>query len=298
MLPMKTIPEPFYRGKVRDLYEVDEKSMLIVSTDRISAFDVVFPDAVPGKGEILNHVSMLWFDALRNSGLQEKLQFKDHVITSNHLKFPEPFTANDTFKNRSVLVKKTHRVDFECVVRGYLAGSGFKEYTNAKTVCGHQLPEGLRLSDKLPEPIFTPATKAPDGEHDLNVSVEYMKNHAGTELTKRLETISIEIFNYASAILEKEGILLCDTKFEFGLDEDNIVLIDEVLTPDSSRYWSKKDYVPGENQAGYDKQFIRDYVEELGWNKKPPAPHLPEEVIKKTIRLYSEIEKKITDALT
>ena len=292
-----TIPAPFYNGKVRDLYPVDEKSMIITASDRLSAFDVVFPDQIPGKGKILNEVSLLWFYALRKSGFLQSHNLYDHIIESDISKFPAPYTNYEPFRDRSVWVKKTKRVDFECVVRGYLAGSGYKEYVETGSICGHSLPAGLKLSDKLPEPIFTPATKAPDGEHDENVSVDYMKTKIGSDLTERLQKLSIDLYIFASKLMENTGIILCDTKFEFGLDDGNIVLIDEILTPDSSRYWNKLHYAPGKNQAGYDKQFIRDYVEELKWNKKPPAPALPPAVIEKTIVLYSEIQSRIKETL-
>ncbi|MDH5654719.1 MAG: phosphoribosylaminoimidazolesuccinocarboxamide synthase [Spirochaetia bacterium] len=291
-------PDPFYKGKVRDLYPVSDTSMIIVASDRISAFDVVFPDIVPDKGKILNRVSLLWFEALRKSGFEQKHGLRDHILESEISKFPDPFTNYEPFEGRSILVQKTNRIDFECVVRGYLAGSGYKEYLKTGEICGHKLPKGLKNSDRLPEPIFTPATKAPDGEHDENVSIDYMRSRIGDTLTEKLEKLSIEIFQFASELLEPEGIILCDTKFEFGLDDDGaIVLIDEILTPDSSRYWNQAYYKPGENQTGYDKQFIRDYVESLGWDKKPPAPSLPEDVIQKTIQLYGEIQEKIQKAL-
>jgi phosphoribosylaminoimidazole-succinocarboxamide synthase len=296
-MPDRPIPDPFYRGKVRDLYPVDETSMIIVASDRISAFDVVFAEPVPGKGRILTHVSSNWFSALRRSGFEERHKIFDHIIETDIRKFPEPYRNHEPFRGRAVHVKRTKRIDFECVVRGYLAGSGFKEYVKTGEVCGHTLPKGLQMASRLPAPIFTPATKAPEGEHDENISVSQMASVLGTELTERLERISIDIFKFAEALLEIEGILLCDTKFEFGMIGDDLYLIDEVLTPDSSRYWERKTWRPGINPPGYDKQYIRDYVEGLGWNKTPPPPQLPSEVIHKTIDLYEEIETKITRIL-
>ncbi len=291
------LPEPFYKGKVRDLYEADSTSMILKATDRISAFDVVFPDPIPGKGKVLTAISNAWFMALRKSGLPEKLDFTDHIITTDINEFPEPFKNHPELEGRSILAKKTKRIDFECVVRGYIAGSAWKEYEKSGTICGHTMPKGLEQAGKLPEPIFTPATKAPDGEHDENVSVEKMMQIAGVDLTRKLEKISIEIYNYAAEIMARAGIILCDTKFEFGLLDGKIVLIDEILTPDSSRYWDAARYKLGTNPPGFDKQFIRDHVEDLGWNKKPPAPHLSGEVIKKTTELYGEIQKRIETIL-
>jgi phosphoribosylaminoimidazole-succinocarboxamide synthase len=291
------LPEPFYKGKVRDLYEADSTSMILKASDRISAFDVVFPDPIPGKGEVLTAISNAWFMALRKSGLQEKLDFTDHIISTDISEFPEPFKDHPDLAGVSVLVKKTKRIDFECVVRGYVAGSAWKEYEKTGTICGHTMPKGLEQAGKLPEPIFTPATKAPQGEHDENVSIEKMMQIAGVDLTRKLEKISIEIYNYAADILSRGGIILCDTKFEFGIDDGKIVLIDEILTPDSSRYWDAARYKAGTNPPGYDKQFIRDHVEDLGWNKKPPAPHLSEDVVSQTTELYAEIRKRIESAL-
>lgn len=285
---------PFYRGKVRDLFEGGPGQMVLVATDRISAFDVVFPDPVPDKGKILTSVSSLWFKALRRSALPQSLDFTDHLITSSVEEFPEDLRYA-AWKDRSVLVRKTQRIDFECVVRGYLAGSGWKEYQTSGQVCGISLPPGLRQSEKLPQPIFTPATKAETG-HDENVSFEFMKGSVG-DLADRLREISIAIFEFASRKMEEAGILLCDTKFEFGLDGDRIVLIDEILTPDSSRYWDAAAYAPGISPPGFDKQYVRDYVESIGWNKKPPAPALPPEVIQKTASLYQEIERRIRGVL-
>lgn len=292
------LPEPFYKGKVRNLYAVDDQTMLIVATDRVSAFDVVFPDPVPEKGITLNTISTMWFDSIRTSGLQEELNFRDHMISTDISEYPEPYKNNPDLKGRSMLVKRTNRVDFECVVRGYLAGSGWKEYVSTGAVCGHQLPDGLKQASRLPEPIFTPATKAPDGEHDENVSVEKMKEKVGIDLTRRLERISIELYKHAADIMSRAGIILCDTKFEFGVDGDEIYLIDEALTPDSSRYWDAAKYKVGTNPPGYDKQYIRDYSESLGWDKKPPAPSLPSEVIQNTRELYDEISRRIESVLT
>lgn len=287
--------QPFYRGKVRDLYDAGADRMVIVASDRLSAFDVVFPDPVPGKGRILTEVSSLWFSTLKKSGLEEKHDFSNHIIADRLEKFPEELRYAE-WKDRAVLARRTTRIDFECVVRGYLAGSGWKEYQKNGSVCGIPLPHGLRQADRLPAPLFTPATKAEQG-HDENVSFEFMRNSLG-ELAERLRAISIAIFEFASMQMERAGILLCDTKFEFGLENGRIVLIDEVLTPDSSRYWDQSTYAPGTSPAGFDKQFVRDYVESIGWNKEPPAPRLPGAVIEKTSALYKEIQRRIEGVLT
>lgn len=300
------IPQPFYRGKVRDLYDAGE-AMILVASDRISAFDVVFDEPIVGKGEILTGVSTRWFKHFRGGRtisqaddhrpLEQILDFDDHLITDQIEQFPEPYRNHEPFRNRAVLARKTQRVDFECVVRGYLAGSGWKDYQRTGAVCGHALPAGMQQGERLPEPIFTPATKEDTGKHDENVTVDFMRERVGAELTDRLEKISIALFREASAQMEKVGILLCDTKFEFGLLDGRIVLIDEALTPDSSRFWDKALYRPGETAPGFDKQYIRDYLERTGWNKTPPAPPLPADVIEKTIGLYREIERRIQSTL-
>lgn len=297
MASMNAKPVPDYEGKVRDLYFINETEMIICATDRISAFDVVFNETIPGKGVILNHISQMWFNAIKKSGLPKDLEFCDQLISSNPGDYPGIFTNQPFLKNRSILVKRTKRIDFECVVRGYLAGSGWKEYQKSGTVCGEILPANLKEAQKLPEAIFTPATKAARGEHDENVSFSFMQNTIGNKLADRLKTISLAIYNFAADKMQEAGYILCDTKFEFGLIGDNIILIDEALTPDSSRYWKQSDYKPGKTPPGYDKQYIRDYVSSLGWNKKPPAPPLPDDIIKKTRQLYIEIDNRIQEIL-
>jgi len=294
---MQSLPSPFYRGKVRDLYPVDDSTMVMVAADRVSAFDVVFNETIKGKGILLTEISNAWFYALAKSGFLQSRSLDAHLIETEIEKFPAPYNAHEELSGRAIYVRKVKRIDFECVVRGYLAGSAWKEYAATQSVCGMALPAGLKQASLLPEPIFTPATKAPDGEHDQNVSLEFMKSKIGAELTDRLATLSIDIFRFASELLQKEGILLCDTKFEFGLDGDRVVLIDEVLTPDSSRMWSENDYREGETPPGFDKQHIRDYVESIGWDKTPPAPPLPDDVCAKTVELYSEIHRRIFKVL-
>ena len=247
---MARMPEPDYRGKVRDLFFIDQERMLVRASDRLSAFDVVFGQPIPEKGRILTRVSNLWFEALRKSGVQKSFDFEDHLLETRDDHLPEPFCNHPDFVGRSVLVRRTERVDFECVVRGYLAGSGWKDYQTGGAVCGHKLPTGLRQAERLPEPIFTPATKAAMGDHDENVTTAHMIAKLGRERTDRLRDISIAIFNFASERMQSVGILLCDTKFEFGILNDRIVLIDEALTPDSSRYWQESTYETGTSPAG------------------------------------------------
>ncbi len=286
------IPKPFYQGKVRDLYEVDSEKMLIVSTDRISAFDVIFREIIPNKGILLNAITVLWFKYIKNKKSQlfpnqtltEALDFETHFISDDINEFPEPYCHYKELMNRSMLVYKTQRIDFECVVRGYLAGSAWKEYQQTRSICGISLPDGLNFGSKLPEPIFTPATKESLGKHDINVSFDYMKQKIGP-IADRLKEISIAIFQEASLLLEEAGFLLCDTKFEFGIKENKIYLIDEVLTPDSSRFWKKGTSIP----ESYDKQIIRDYLESIQWNKQPPPPPIPQNLIQNTYKRYEEI---------
>jgi phosphoribosylaminoimidazole-succinocarboxamide synthase len=279
-------------GKVRDLYRADENHLLLVATDRISAFDCVLPNPIPNKGAVLTQISAFWFE--RFSPL-----VKNHLVTARVDEFPgeilnrlSPATLK-YLKGRTMLVRETDVVPFECVVRGYLAGSGWKEYRQTGGVCGHQLPTDLVESDRLPEPIFTPATKAESG-HDINVSVDEMANSIGTELTRQLEETSLRIYSEAAQFAAERGIIICDTKFEFGLLDGEIRLIDEVLTPDSSRFWPSNTYQPGGPQFSFDKQYVRDYLETLDWDKRPPAPSLPDEVISATSAKYLEAYRLLT----
>lgn len=292
------LPEPFYRGKVRDLYAAGPDAMVIVATDRVSAFDVVFDEPIPDKGRILTRISNRWFAALaaeRAAGHSE-LDFESHLIATELDEFPEEFRI-EAWRDRAVLVRKVERIDFECVVRGYLAGSGWKDYQKTGAVCGHALPAGLEQAQRLPAPIFTPATKAARGDHDENVSVAHMEASLGPELTRRLERASLAIYNFAAARMERAGIILCDTKFEFGRVGDQLYLIDEVLTPDSSRYWDAASYRTGISPPGYDKQYIRDFLESTDWDKSPPPPPLPPAVLERTAELYRTIEGRIDRAL-
>jgi phosphoribosylaminoimidazole-succinocarboxamide synthase len=275
----------FKRGKVRDVYDLGDK-LLIVSTDRISCFDVVLPTCIPRKGEVLTRLSLFWFDFTKDI-------IPNHLITADINEFPKELSKyKDSLDGRSMLVKKAKSIPVECVVRGYLSGSGWKEYQKTKSICGITLPSGLKESDKLPEPIFTPSTKEEVG-HDVNVSQDYVEKELGKDITAKLKHTSLAIYKKASSYAESKGIIIADTKFEFGLYDGKMILIDEVLTPDSSRFWPKKDYKPGKSQPSFDKQFVRDYLESLDWDKAPPAPELPKEIVKKTSAKYFQALKML-----
>ena len=278
--------ERYGRGKVRDVYGIDGK-LLIVATDRISAFDYILATGIPDKGRVLTQLSIFWFDFLRDVT-------PTHFLTAQLNEYPEPLPQfADQLEGRSMLVKRAKMVEIECVARGYLSGSGWKEYQQQGTVCGIPLPKGLRESDKLPEPIFTPATKAQTG-HDENVSFEHVVSLIGEDLTKRLRDLTLEIYGRAAKYAETKGIIIADTKFEFGFVGDELVLGDEVLTPDSSRFWPAETYKPGGAQFSFDKQYVRDYLESIRWNKQPPAPGLPEEVAAKTGEKYRQAYRALT----
>ena len=277
------------RGKVRDIYEVGER-LLLVTTDRVSAFDVVLPDGIPEKGRVLNSLSAWWLG--RTGSI-----VPNHLVTAEADDYPEVLApAKSVLDGRSMLVKRLSPIPFECVMRGFLYGSGWKEYRRDGSVCGIRLPRGMQLAERFPEPLFTPATKAEDG-HDENVSEAFMANAIGRELTTRLHEISREIYATGVAWASERGIVIADTKFEFGRDEDGeLHLIDEVLTPDSSRFWPADEYAPGKLQSSFDKQFVRDYLETLDWDKTPPAPRLPEAVIRGTTERFLSAYEKITGA--
>ena len=277
---------PLHSGKVRDLYDLGDE-LLIVSTDRISAFDVVLPNGIPDKGKVLTGLSKFWFDYTGSVA-------DNHLIATEVEDYPDILQPDaELLKGRSMLVKKADRVDVECVVRGYLAGSGWASYQKTGEICGQKLPDGLRESDRLPELLFTPTTKAEQGEHDEPISIDEMRNEVGSELTDQLIEISFALFRAASQHAENAGIILCDTKFEFGQRDGTLIVIDEVFTPDSSRFWPADLYEPGKPQQSFDKQFVRDYLSEIGWNKEPPAPELPENVISKTSEKYREAYRLI-----
>ena len=276
------------RGKVRDVYEVDAEHLLIVATDRISAFDSVLPTQIERKGEVLTALSRFWFERLARVA-------PHHLVTTDIERMPDPVRVSaETLRGRSMLVRRTEVFPVECVVRGYLAGSGWKDYQSTGEVCGHRLPRGLRESDKLAEPIFTPATKAEEG-HDENISESRMREIVGAEVTERLRDTSLALYREAENYARSRGIIIADTKFEFGRDRDGrILLIDEALTPDSSRFWPADLYEPGHSQPSFDKQFVRDYLETLRWDKRPPAPPLPPEVAAATTARYIEAYRLLT----
>jgi phosphoribosylaminoimidazole-succinocarboxamide synthase len=275
----------YARGKVRDLYSVDGQ-LLFVATDRISAFDYVLGTGIPDKGRVLTQLSLFWFDFLKNI-------VRNHLITASVDDYPQPLKKySDQLRGRSMLVAKAQMIEIECVARGYLSGSGWKEYQQTGAVCGIKLPAGLKESEKLPQPIFTPATKAVTG-HDENISFEQMVEHTGRELAEQLRDLTLRIYSTAADYAAGRGIIIADTKFEFGRTADGIVLADEVLTPDSSRFWPADKYQPGRAQESYDKQFVRDYLETIQWNKQPPAPSLPDDVALKTSEKYIQAYKTL-----
>jgi phosphoribosylaminoimidazole-succinocarboxamide synthase len=278
--------ERYGRGKVRDVYSVGD-GLVIIATDRISAFDYILPTGIPDKGKVLTQLSIFWFDFLRDLT-------PTHFLTAQVDEYPQPLPQfRDQLEGRSMLVKRAKMIEIECVARGYISGSGWKEYKQHGTVCGIKLPAGLQESDKLPEPIFTPATKAQTG-HDENVSYEHIVSLIGEELSSRLRNLTLKIYARAAQYAETRGIIIADTKFEFGFVGDELVLGDEVLTPDSSRFWPADTYKPGGPQFSFDKQFVRDYLESIHWNKQPPAPPLPEDVAARTGEKYRQAYQVIT----
>jgi len=278
--------ERYGRGKVRDVYSVGD-GLVIIATDRISAFDYILPTGIPDKGKVLTQLSIFWFDFLRDLT-------PTHFLTAQVDEYPQPLPQfRDQLEGRSMLVKRARMIEIECVARGYISGSGWKEYKQHGTVCGIKLPAGLQESDKLPEPIFTPATKAQTG-HDENVSFEHIVSLIGEELASRLRDLTLKIYTRAAQYAETRGIIIADTKFEFGFVGDELVLGDEVLTPDSSRFWPAETYKPGGPQFSFDKQFVRDYLESIRWNKQPPAPPLPEDVAARTGEKYRQAYQVIT----
>ncbi len=273
------------RGKVRDIYKVNG-ALLLVATDRISAFDVVLPTPIPDKGFILTQLSVFWFERTRHI-------IPNHLITASVDEFPDELQSErEVLEGRSVLVKLAEPLPIESVVRGYIAGSAWKEYAATGEVCGIKLPSGLKMCQKLPEPIFTPATKALVG-HDENIAFEQVVDMVGREVAERVREISLQIYSFASRYAEERGIIIADTKFEFGLVDGKLMLIDELLTPDSSRFWDMETYEPGKPQESFDKQFVRDYLESINWNKQPPAPALPEDVVEKTRQRYWEAYRRL-----
>ncbi len=277
---------PDYRGKVRDLYDVGDH-LLLVATDRVSAYDVVLNEGIPGKGRVLTQISRFWFEKLRDI-------VPNHYVTTDVARFPQPFSEHVALlEGRSMLGLKAKRWDVECVVRGYLAGSGWKEYQQSGAVCGVKLPPGLEMSSRLPQPIFTPATKAQEG-HDENITFDQMAQIVGNPTAERLRAVSLAIYNAAAAHAAGRGLILADTKFEFGERDGDVLWIDEALSPDSSRYWAIASYQEGVAQDSFDKQVIRDYLDSVRWDRNPPPPKLPDEVVEKASRRYEEALTMIT----
>ncbi len=278
--------ERYGRGKVRDVYSIDDR-LLIVATDRISAFDYILATGIPEKGRVLTQLSIFWFDFLKDLT-------PNHFLSAQLADYPEPLPGfRDQLEGRSMLVKRARMIEIECVARGYISGSGWKEYLETGTVCGIQLPKGLRESEQLPEPIFTPATKAQSG-HDENISFERASSLIGEDLAKRVRDLTLALYTRAASYARTRGIIIADTKFEFGFAGDELILGDEVLTPDSSRFWPAETYQPGGPQHSFDKQFVRDYLESIHWNKQPPAPALPAEVADRTSEKYRQAYHVIT----
>jgi phosphoribosylaminoimidazole-succinocarboxamide synthase len=279
-----------HRGKVRDMYEIPghEDKLLMVATDRISAYDVVMADPIPGKGKVLTQISLFWFGLLSDI-------VPNHLLTADVDDFPKIcHQYRRQLEDRSMLVKRTKVVPIECIVRGYLSGSFWSAYKKNTTVCGVKLPEGMRESDKFPQPLFTPSTKADQGLHDENISIEQMRDLVGRELTDTMTEVSVKLYQRAADYARTKGIIIADTKFEMGLaDDGTLLLIDEVLTPDSSRFWPLDQYTPGKGQPSFDKQFLRDYLSSLDWNKQPPPPALPVEILEKTRIRYNEAQQKL-----
>ena len=286
--PDSLLPLPvFIRGKVRDVYDLGDR-LLMVASDRISAFDHILPTTIPDKGKVLTQLSAFWFK--RFAAL-----VPNHFISTSVDDFPSELAPyRSMLDGRSMLVRKTDKIAIECVVRGYLAGSGWKEYQQTQSVCGVALPSGLRESDRLPEPIFTPATKEEGGKHDENISFDRMVQLVGEPLAGDLREKSVTLYHVAAHYAEARGLILCDTKFEFGVLDGETMVIDEALTPDSSRFWDEEHYAPGRAQESFDKQFVRDYLESVHWNKQPPAPALPDDVVEKTRAKYVEAYERLT----
>ena len=291
---MTAIPETLFKdlplkrqGKVRDIFDFGE-TLLLVTTDRLSAFDVVLPDPIPDKGKVLNQISVFWFEKMADI-------VGNHLVTTDVDTYPEicrPY--KNALAKRSMLVKKADPLAVECIVRGYISGSGWSSYKKNGQVCGIQLPEGLKESDKLETPLYTPSTKAEVGDHDINISFEQTIDILGRKAAEKIRDLSLEIYNKGAALALEKGIIIADTKFEFGVLDGEIILIDEVLTPDSSRFWPLDDYAPGRGQKSFDKQAVRDWLVDSGWDKTPPAPRLPREVIDNTAGTYKEIYQRLT----
>ena len=277
-----------YKGKVRDVYDLGEY-LILSSTDRISAFDCVFEETVPDKGKILNYISLLWFNFFKD--------IPNQIVETDYTKYPGIYNSQEELKDRSVLVKKCKRIDYECVVRGYLSGSAYKEYKSTGQIAGVTVSRKYAESEELSELLFTPAVKNDSG-HDENISEAELKNRVGVELFQKLKDYSLTLYTKGRDKVKTEGLILCDTKFEFGFDKEKVILIDELLTPDSSRYWDINTYATGISPPSYDKQILRNYLEKIEWNKNPPPPKLPDSIIKELIFKYKELQEKITKCLS
>jgi phosphoribosylaminoimidazole-succinocarboxamide synthase len=276
------------RGKVRDIYDIDEETLLIVTSDRISAYDVIMPDPIEQKGIVLNRITLFWMEMMQDL-------VENHIIAASVDDYPEPLKAHRAvLEGRSVLAKKAKPLPIECIVRGFITGSGWADYQKTGTVCGHDLPGDLRESDMLPEPIFTPSTKAELGDHDENITLDHAAQLVGEEMMRKVEKLSLDIYKRARDYARERGIIIADTKFEFGTIGDKLILIDEVLTPDSSRFWPTKGYTPGQSQPSFDKQFLRDWLVDIGFNKQPPGPAIPEEIGSRTRAKYMEAYALLT----
>jgi phosphoribosylaminoimidazole-succinocarboxamide synthase len=284
--------ELIHQGKVRDIFAIDEQRMLIVASDRLSAFDVILPDPIPGKGELLTQISNFWFH--RTSDL-----VPNHLLDNDITEFFRDSDLAESLRNRTAVVQRLKPLPIEAIVRGYIIGSGWKDYQRSGSVCGIQLPAGLEQAAKLAEPIFTPSTKAAVGDHDENIDMTQARKLLGTDLAEQVEEASLRIYAEASAYARERGIIIADCKFEFGLDsEDNVLIMDELLTPDSSRFWPATEYRPGISPPSYDKQFVRDYLETVGWDKSPPGPRIPKEIIEATSAKYREACERLMEQVT
>ena len=295
MIINTNLPDILHKGKVRDTYTVDEETLLMIATDRISAFDVVLPTGIPRKGEVLNRISAFWFEKTKDIVPNHFLCLADSPdLKSNYGDSPLLATLPSEIASQAMIVRKAERIDIECIVRGYITGQAWLEYQRNGTVWGLSMPSDMLEGTPFPEPLFTPTNKAEEG-HDVNITQDQVEDIVGKELAKELEVLSKQVYSFADQHARQRGIILADTKLEFGLLDGKLILIDELLTPDSSRFWNAEGYAPGKSQPNYDKQFVRDYLSHQGWNQEPPAPELPDDVVKKTTQRYTEAYNLLTE---
>ena len=295
MIINTNLPDILHKGKVRDTYTVDDETLLMIATDRISAFDVVLPTGIPRKGEVLNRISAFWFEKTKNIVPNHFLCLADSPdLKSNYGDNPLLTTLPSEIAGQAMIVRKAERIDIECIVRGYITGQAWLEYQRNGTVWGLSMPSDMLEGTPFPEPLFTPTNKAEEG-HDVNITQDQVEDIVGKELAKELEVLSKQVYSFADQHARQRGIILADTKLEFGLLDGKLILIDELLTPDSSRFWNAEGYAPGKSQRNYDKQFVRDYLSHQGWNQEPPAPELPDDVVKKTTQRYTEAYNLLTE---